>query len=64
MPNLRGASPVGRVGGGRSDAARTDGSRRFPQRPRVEKDHGLRSGINWWSWQVITCIYNLNSYPN
>ena len=25
MPNLRGASPVGRDGGGRSYAARTDG---------------------------------------
>ena len=28
MPNLRGASPVGRVGGGRSYAARMDSSRR------------------------------------
>ena len=54
MPNLQGASPVGRVGGGRSDAARTDGSRRFPQRRRVGKDHGLRSGINWWSWQAVS----------
>ena len=39
--------PVGCVGGGRSDVARTDGSRRFPQRRRVRRDHGLRSGINW-----------------
>ena len=32
MPNLRGASPVGRVGGGRSYAARAEGSRWLPQR--------------------------------
>ena len=42
MPNLQGASPVGRVGGDQSYAARTEGSRRFPQRRRVGRDHGLR----------------------
>ena len=39
MPNLRGASPVGRVVGGQSYAARMGGSRGPSMRRRVGEDH-------------------------
>ena len=52
MPNLRGASPVGRGEGGRSYVART-----------VSRDEPSRQGLGR-SGILITCIYNLNSYPN
>ena len=39
MPNLRGASPVGRVVGGQSYAARMGGSRGLSMLRRVGEDH-------------------------
>ena len=54
MPNLRGASPVGRVRGGRSYAARMEGNRwslrcrRVRGRPQSGVDGGQRAENAGW----------------
>ena len=53
MPNLRGASPVGRVVGGQSYAARMGGSCGPPMRRRVGEDHSsVKTENNEWRRQV------------